>query len=123
MEQPTKEHVLKSGWKATIITYFTQGQFEQVSAALTEGIEVNVETQSPTGTISASRLGKANDAALALAVRKLVAPDGTTYEGDALTLDVIKSLPFDPDFPSGELLTIINDLTKKKAPPVTSSGA
>lgn len=111
---PTKEYSLKNGWKASLVEYFTQEQYDKIQDVLLEGVGYDSATQQQSGTIPASQLRKANDVALSAAVKKLVSPEGAVFEGDSLTIDVIHALPFDPEFPQGELVTIINSLTNPK---------
>lgn len=112
MEQPTHEVTLNNGWKATLVDFFTQGQYEELQGVMLEGVTVSAEGQ--VSDVSVDRVRKANDLALSLAVRSLTAPDGTVYQGDQLSVDVIKSMPFDPDYPQGQLIDLINGLTGKK---------
>lgn len=106
------EHKLHNGWVATLIPYFTQGQFEQLQDAMLEGLTVGSDGK--VSDIPVSRIRQQSDLALKLAVIKLLSPSGEVFEGDRLTLEVIKSMPYDPDFPAGELNGLVNELTGKK---------
>ena len=117
LPRETKTVTLKCGWVVELVTYFTQGEFEQiqdvwVDAMFDENVEKHSREESKQ---NLAILRKATDLAKSFAVRKVTLPDGTVYEKDACTLDVVKSIPYNPDDPEDELATKISEITRKKA--------
>lgn len=111
---PTKTHVLKNGWTAEVVEYFTQDQFERIQDVLLEGIKYDAGSQQQVGEVTAVQLRKSNEVAVLEAVKSLTAPDGSVFTGADLTNEVIRSMPYDPENPQGELVGIINSLTNPK---------
>lgn len=111
---PTKEHELGNGWKATLVQYFTQGQYEKIQDAVLTGIEYDASKEIQVGSVTPAQLRASNEVALLEAVKKLEAPTGEVYEGETLTIETILSMPYDPVFPQGELISLINELTSPK---------
>ena len=111
---PTKQYVLGNGWKADLVEYFTQGQYDKIQDAMLNRIEYDAGTQTPSGSVTPAQLRASNEVALQEAVKRLESPTGLVYEGENLTIETILSMPFDPNFPQGELVTLINAITNPK---------
>ena len=119
MERPTTEFTLKCGWKVWIVNYWLQSDYDSIQGIAFNELNIeggsNVETKNDYNyKISGKVVREMTDLSKTLAIKKILLQDGTVYEGEKLTLELIKSVPYDPDI-GDELKTLIDEhLSKKK---------
>jgi len=122
IERPTTEFTLQCGWKVWIVDYFTQGEFDAIQNIMLEkvkiedaSIAVQKEISDIKYTFSGKVVSEMADKTKELAVVKIQLPDGKVFEGEALTLEIIKSVPYDEK--TGDEIKVLVDkhISKKKA--------
>lgn len=122
--QPTTEYQLFCGWKVWLVQYFTQGQYDEIQRIAMEGITVETSTDQAkvandiARVIDPTAIMKMTDKAKELAVTKIVLPDGQEFEGESLTLEIIKSIPYNPQV-GDELKSLIDEISEGKKKPTT----
>ena len=86
--RPTHTIELPSGIKAEIIDEWKFGEYEQIEAATNSSLRMVVDTENG-NTVTPGDMTAATHLAMRLAIKSLVAPDGTALEvTDALIADL-----------------------------------
>lgn len=126
IKRETTEFVLKCGWKISIVNYWTQGEHDRIQNLPLNDIKIEGEGDPNADPdkekednkfnydFTYSILQEMTDLSKELAVKKIELPDGKVFIGETLTLDIIKSIPYNSEI-ADELKSIIEKhLDKKK---------